>query len=60
MSNKSQLRTSYNQVAPQMNKVDVDVLKRRVSENEKKVNFQNRVILFSAIVSLGILSYLSV
>lgn len=60
MSNKSHIRTSYNQVAPQMNKVDVDVLKRRVSENEKKVNFQNRVILFSAIVSLGILSYLSV
>ena len=60
MSNKSHIRTSYNQVAPQMNKVDVDVLKRRVSENEKKVNFQNRVILFSAIVSSGILSYLSV
>tara|TARA_Y100000816_G_scaffold180407_1_gene130524 strand:+ start:624 stop:806 length:183 start_codon:yes stop_codon:yes gene_type:complete len=60
MSNKSQLRTSYNQVAPQMNKVDVDVLKRRVSDKEKKVKFQNRVILVSAIVSLGILSYLSV
>ena len=60
MSNKSQLRTSYNQVTPQMNKVDVDVLKRRVSDKEKKVKFQNRVILVSAIVSLGILSYLSV
>ena len=60
MINKSQLRTSYNQVAPQMNKVDVDVLKRRVSDKEKKVKFQNRVILVSAIVSLGILSYLSV
>lgn len=60
MSNKSQLRTSYNQVAPQMNKVDVDVLKRRVSDKEKKVKFQNIVILVSAIVSLGILSYLSV
>ena len=60
MSNKSQLRTSYNQVAPQMNKVDVDVLKRRVSDKEKKVKFQNRVILVSAILSLGILSYLSV
>ena len=60
MSNKSQLRTSYNQVAPQMSKVDVDVLMRRVSDKEKKVKFQNRVILVSAVVSLGILSYLSV
>ena len=60
MSNKSYIRTSYNQVAPQMNKVDVDVLKRRVSDKEKKVKFQNRVILVSAVVSLGILSYLSV
>ena len=60
MINKSHIRTSYNQVAPQMNKVDVDVLKRRVSDKEKKVKFQNRVILVSAIVSLGILSYLSV
>tara|TARA_Y100000817_G_scaffold297811_1_gene274431 strand:+ start:646 stop:828 length:183 start_codon:yes stop_codon:yes gene_type:complete len=60
MSNKSHIRTSYNQVAPQMSKVDVDVLMRRVSDKEKKVKFQNRVILVSAIVSLGILSYLSV
>ena len=43
-----------------MSKVDVDVLMRRVSDKEKKVKFQNRVILVSAIVSLGILSYLSV
>ena len=39
MSNKSYIRTSYNQVAPQMSKVDVDVLIRRVSGKEKKVKF---------------------
>tara|TARA_Y100000741_G_scaffold301320_1_gene242773 strand:+ start:184 stop:366 length:183 start_codon:yes stop_codon:yes gene_type:complete len=60
MNNKSQIRTSINQAAPHKSNVDVDVLKRRVFLEEKKIRLQNRIIFASAIVSLGVISYLSV
>ena len=60
MSNKSQIRTSTNQAAPHKSNVDVDVLKRRIFLKERKAKFQGRIIFASAIVSLGIISYLSV
>ena len=40
-----------------INKVNVDVLKNKILKKEKKTKFQNRVILGSVIVSIGILGY---
>ena len=40
-----------------INKVNVDTLKNKIFEKEKKVKFQNRVILGSVLVSLGLLGY---
>tara|TARA_B100000945_G_C20119521_1_gene474149 strand:+ start:292 stop:474 length:183 start_codon:yes stop_codon:yes gene_type:complete len=60
MNSKSLIRTSNNQVAPQMYKVDVDVLRRRIFKKEKKSRFQSRIIVAFAIISLGFISYFSV
>ena len=40
-----------------INKVNVDVLKNKILKKEKKTKFQNRVILGSVIVSVGIIGY---
>tara|TARA_B100001741_G_C16055572_1_gene370793 strand:+ start:288 stop:464 length:177 start_codon:yes stop_codon:yes gene_type:complete len=40
-----------------INKVNVDNLKNKIFEKEKKAKFQNRVILGSVLVSLGLLGY---
>ena len=50
------IKTSTSNFAPQ-NKVDVDVLKRRVFQKKKKEIIQSRIILASAIVSLGVIGY---
>ena len=49
-------RTSAIEMTPQ-NKVDVDVLKRRVIHQKRKERLQTRIIVASAIVSLGVISY---
>ena len=49
-------RTSIIETTP-VDKVDVDVLKRRVIHQKKKEKMQSRIILASAIVSLGVISY---
>tara|TARA_B100001250_G_scaffold377218_1_gene366132 strand:+ start:228 stop:407 length:180 start_codon:yes stop_codon:yes gene_type:complete len=49
-------RTSAIEMTPN-NKVDVDVLKRRVINQHKKEKLQTKIILASAIVSLGVISY---
>ncbi len=40
-----------------INKVNVNDLKNKILEKEKKTKFQYRVILGSVIVSIGILGY---
>ena len=40
-----------------INKVNVDTLKNKIVEKEKKEKFQIRVILGSVLVSIGILGY---
>ena len=40
-----------------INKVNVNELKNKILEKEKKTKFQYRVILGSVIVSIGILGY---
>ena len=40
-----------------INKVNVDTLKNKILEKEKKEKFQSRVILGSVLVSIGILGY---
>ncbi len=40
-----------------INKVNVDILKGRVIEKQKKTKFQNRVILGSVLISIGLLGY---
>ena len=40
-----------------INKVNVDTLKNKILEKEKKEKFQIRVILGSVLVSIGILGY---
>ena len=39
------------------NKINVDILKNRVIEKQKKTKFQNRVVLGSVIISIGLLGY---
>ena len=56
MKTSTSNKASTIEMTPQ-NKVDVDVLKRRVINQKKKERFQTRVILASAIVSLGVISY---
>ncbi len=40
-----------------INKVNVDTLKNKILVKEKKEKFQNRVILGSVLVSIGLLGY---
>ena len=49
-------RASAIEMIPQ-SKVDVDVLKRRVMHQKKKERLQTRIIVASAIFSLGVISY---
>ena len=58
MKTSASNRTSAIEMTPQ-NKVDVDVLKRRVIYQKKKEKLQTRIIVASAIVSLGVISYLA-
>ena len=41
----------------QKNKVNIDVLRQRISETKKKKQIQNRIIFVSALVSVGVISY---
>jgi len=56
MKTNTSSRTSNIEITPH-NKVDVDVLKRRVINQRKKEKLQTKIILASAIVSLGVISY---
>ena len=56
MKTNTSSRTSTIEITPH-NKVDVDVLKRRVINQRKKEKLQTKIILASAIVSLGVISY---
>ena len=38
-------------------KVNISVLRQRIFEKEKKKQIQNRIIFFSALVSVGVISY---
>ena len=58
MKSSSLNRTSAIEMTPQ-NKVDVDVLKRRVIHQQKKEKLQSKIILASAIVSLGVIGFLA-
>ncbi len=40
-----------------INKVNVDVLKSKILEKEKKIKFHNRILLGSILVSIGVLGY---
>ena len=50
------LKNNFNKDA-YINKVNVDVLKNKILKKEKKTKLQNRVILGSVIVSVGIIGY---
>ena len=56
MKTSASNRTSTIEMTPH-NKVDVDVLKRRVIHQKRKERLQTRIIVASAIVSLGIIGY---
>ncbi len=55
MSNET-LRNSFNKDVF-INKVNVDTLKNKIVKKEKKEKFQNRVILGSVLVSIGLIGY---
>tara|TARA_B100001175_G_C19230928_1_gene505214 strand:- start:510 stop:686 length:177 start_codon:yes stop_codon:yes gene_type:complete len=40
-----------------INKVNVDVLKSKVFAKQKKTKIQNRILLGSVLVSIGVLGY---
>ena len=44
----------------QENKVNINILKGIILKEEKKKQIQNRILFISAILSVGIISYLSV
>ena len=50
------LKNNFNKDA-YINKVNVDVLKNKILKKEKKTKFQNRIILGSVILSVGIIGY---
>ncbi len=50
------LKNNFNKDA-YINKVNVDILKKKILKKEKKTKFQNRLIFGSFIVSIGILGY---
>ena len=50
------LKNNFNK-SININKVNVDTLKSKILEKEKKEKFQSRVILGSVLVSIGILGY---
>ena len=56
MKSNSSNRTSAIEMTPH-NKVDVDVLKRRVINQRKKEKLQTKIIVASALVSLGVIGY---
>ena len=39
------------------NKINVDILKNKVIEKQKKTKFQNRIVLGSVLISIGLLGY---
>ena len=43
----------------QKNKVNIDVLRRRIFETKKRKQIQNRIMFISALVSVGVISYLA-
>ena len=55
MSNET-LRNSFNKDVF-INKDNVDTLKNKIVKKEKKEKFQNRVILGSVLVSIGLIGY---
>ncbi len=40
-----------------VNKVNINILKSRVIEKNKKTKFQNRILLGSVLISIGLLGY---
>ena len=40
-----------------INRVNVDILKSRVAEKQKKDKFQYRIVLGSVLISIGLISY---
>ena len=40
-----------------VNKVNINILKSRVIEKNKKTKFQNRILLVSVLISIGLLGY---
>ena len=50
------LKNNFNK-SVSINKVNVDNLKNKILEKEKKEKFQSRVILGSVLVSIGLLGY---
>ena len=56
MKSNSSNRISAIEMTPH-NKVDVDVLKKRVIQQRKKERLQTKIIVASALVSLGVIGY---
>tara|TARA_B100000579_G_C22695418_1_gene787156 strand:+ start:835 stop:1014 length:180 start_codon:yes stop_codon:yes gene_type:complete len=56
MKSNIENRTSAIDLTPH-NKINVDVLKKRIYQKKKKEIIQSRIIIASAIVSLGVISY---
>ena len=56
MKTNTSSRTSTIEITPH-NKVDVDVLKKRVIQQRKKERLQTKIIVASALVSLGVIGY---
>ena len=50
------LRNNFNKDV-YINKVNVDTLKNKILEKEKKEKFQSRIIIGSVLVSIGLLGY---
>ncbi|MDC0163750.1 hypothetical protein OAI48_02710 [Candidatus Pelagibacter sp.] len=48
---------SVNGIISYKEKVNIDVLRRRIFEKKKKKQIQNRIIFVSALVSVGVISY---
>ena len=59
MKANSSNRKPVNGATYNKEKVNINVLRQRIFEKKKKKQIQNRIIFVSALVSVGVISYLA-
>ena len=59
MKTKTSTNPSIIEKINHKNRVNINIIKNRIFQEKKKKQIQNRIIFVSAIVSVGVISYLA-